>query len=63
MASEAEVMQRYGFVDLHHYVAAYRKALGAPPRISSPTGWHDDPHSGSALQFPILHSQPPARGG
>jgi len=63
MASEAEVMQSYGFVDLHHYVAAYRNALGAPPRIGSPTGWHDDPHSGSALQFPILHSHPPGRGG
>jgi len=37
-ASEAEVTQRYGFTDLRHFVAAYRNALGAPPRLGPPIG-------------------------
>jgi AraC-like DNA-binding protein len=38
MARRVEAMQRYGFADLRHFVAAYRNALGAPPRIGPATG-------------------------
>jgi AraC-like DNA-binding protein len=62
MGIEAEVMQRHGFADLRHFVAAYRTAFGAPPRIGHRPDDAARPHLRSALQFPISHSRPRARG-
>jgi AraC-like DNA-binding protein len=46
-ASEAEVAQRYGFVDLRHFVTVYRNALGVPPRIREPADDRTSSHARS----------------